>query len=244
MDSEHPLSRFSQIPTDPGIVADPARIVIRYGRAMRAYIASLLQRKLSGSSDVVEDAVEECASRMALKIQQGKLATWNPAGGKFRFYFHTIVTHEVEGFLRERRRDILKRATPIVQTMDDSRDEEKEFLGKEVFRLAVEALRDEEARDPHDLYASVLTLRLEHPDASAAELAGLLEVKLRRSFTEIYVRQIEKRARTRFAELLVLEVRRMFGACCAKELQEELCELGLWPYVERFIESSNNEPGN
>ena len=76
------------------------------------------------------------------------------------------------------------------------------------------------------LYA-VLHFLVENPGAQSLEAAGRLSAQLGEAVTAANARVMLHRARERFAQLLVAEVRRSLGAPSDAELLAELRDLGL-----------------
>jgi hypothetical protein len=75
-------------------------------------------------------------------------------------------------------------------------------------------------------YYVVLRLGAERPQAQPAELAAELSARLGRPLTAADVRRLSRRARARFAALLLDEARQSLGGDAAR-LEEELAELNL-----------------
>src|SRR5262249_52345463 len=111
----------------------------------------------------------------------------------------------------------------------------------EADRLFVESWRDEllarawaelaalQAATGQPFY-DVLRFRADHPEMRSAELAEQLTTQLSRPFTAAGVRQTLRRARERFAALLVEEVTHSLENSETEQLEEELGELGLLDY--------------
>jgi hypothetical protein len=85
-------------------------------------------------------------------------------------------------------------------------------------------------RDNGQPFYTVLRYRAEHPGAKTPEMAEALAAPLGKSLTGDWVRQTLKRARARFADLLLDEVAQTLDEPTAGRLEEELSELGLLDY--------------
>jgi RNA polymerase sigma-70 factor (ECF subfamily) len=78
----------------------------------------------------------------------------------------------------------------------------------------------------------VLRLKIDHPKASAAELAEQLAARLGKPVTVHGLRQALHRARERFADLLLAEVAHSLERPSPEELERELIELRLHAYCQ------------
>jgi RNA polymerase sigma factor (sigma-70 family) len=85
-------------------------------------------------------------------------------------------------------------------------------------------------------YHTVLRLRTEHPEQGSAELARRASARLGRPLTEGAFRQVLRRAREKFADLLVAEVARTINTRDPDAVEEELIELDLHSYCRRSVE--------
>jgi hypothetical protein len=81
-----------------------------------------------------------------------------------------------------------------------------------------------------------MRLRVDRPEAASAELAELLGARHGRTYTAAGVRQLLHRARERFSELLLDDVRRSLEGAAMERVQEELAELRLLKYCQDVIE--------
>src|SRR5439155_13444225 len=79
-------------------------------------------------------------------------------------------------------------------------------------------------------YFTVLHFRAGHPDLSSDEMAEKLTVQLGKPMTAAGCRQTLRRARERFADLLLDEVARSVDPPTADRVADELLELNLLEY--------------
>ena len=98
----------------------------------------------------------------------------------------------------------------------------------------MQELSRHERRSPGNLGHTVLRLVVEHPDATSDELAELASKHTTQAMNAAALRKQLSRARERFAGLLVEEVARTLDDPTAEDVDAELAELGLMPYVERY----------
>jgi hypothetical protein len=94
------------------------------------------------------------------------------------------------------------------------------------------ALFQEETGCP---YHTVLSLRVEHDGEPSAALARLAGDRLGRPLGEDAFRQMLRRARQKFADLLVDAVARTLLARDADSVEEELSDLGLLPWCRQAV---------
>ena len=78
-------------------------------------------------------------------------------------------------------------------------------------------------------------LRADHPDDDSEQQAARLSQATGKTFRADAARQQLRRARARFAELLLEEIARTLDQPTPERVQEELIELGLMDYVRDFL---------
>ncbi len=83
---------------------------------------------------------------------------------------------------------------------------------------------------------SVLRIRAEHPELRSPELATRLSTVLGKPQTAAGVRQALHRARDKFADLLVDEVRRSLVNPTKERLKQELGDLGWLEYCRHILD--------
>ncbi|MEL7337823.1 MAG: hypothetical protein AAFN70_16635, partial [Planctomycetota bacterium] len=83
-------------------------------------------------------------------------------------------------------------------------------------------------------YYDVLALATDSPDQSSADAAAVLSAT-GNEMSPVAYRQSLHRARKCFAKLLIEEVRQTLDAPTDEGLQQEICELGLSSYVDRYV---------
>ncbi|MBY0233268.1 MAG: hypothetical protein K2W96_28645, partial [Gemmataceae bacterium] len=96
----------------------------------------------------------------------------------------------------------------------------------------LEAAQAETGQPYHD----IMRLRVDQPEASSTDLARLLGEKVKKEYTSPGVRQLLHRARERFAELLLDDVRESMEGAPMEQVQEELAELRLLKYCQDAID--------
>src|SRR5262249_61588003 len=92
-------------------------------------------------------------------------------------------------------------------------------------------LQKMESTTPPPFYR-VLRWRAEYPEGRAADLAQQLSTELGRDFTEAGIRQILKRAREKFADLLLEEGGRSLETSESERIEKGLLDLDLLIYCQ------------
>jgi hypothetical protein len=106
---------------------------------------------------------------------------------------------------------------------------------KGVLFRAMAALEAHEGAHAGNVQATLLRLRMEHPEADSEELAARLTERTGRTLRVDCLRQQLHRARERFAQFLVEEVARSLNRPTAQGIEDELRETGLMPYVSDYL---------
>jgi RNA polymerase sigma-70 factor (ECF subfamily) len=202
------------------------QLLLRYAGAVYGYLLKALRDP--------EAAAEQC-QEFALRFLRGDFKRADPERGRFRDFLRTVLYHLVVDYHRQRRAQPAPLpadsayhhpAAPAAASLD------REFLDqwrRELLARSWEALEADQQRGKHAYY-TVLRWRADHPDATAPQLATALSQPEGRPVTETGARQLLRRARVRFAELLREEVARSMGGATAQQVGEELMELGLEAY--------------
>jgi RNA polymerase sigma-70 factor (ECF subfamily) len=180
-------------------------------------------------------AAADLFQEFAYRLLNGDLRGADPARGRFRDYvkgvlFHLLARH----YSQQQRRPHSLTEEPAAPGSDDgalAREDRafREALRSEVLARAwvgLEAL--ERGRDLPCYIA--LRLRATHPQLRSPELAERLGTQLGRPVSAAAVRQMLHRARDKFAELLLYEVRQALEGPTPQRLEEELLELRLHEY--------------
>jgi hypothetical protein len=169
-----------------------------------------------------------------LRFVRGDFNRADPGRGRFRDFLRTVLYHLVVDYHR------VRRAQPAPLPADSAHQPvapeaaslDREFLDqwrRELLARSWEALGADQQRGKRPYY-TVLRWRADHADATAAELATQLSQQEGRSVTEAGARQLLRRARVRFADLLRDEVARSMGGATPQQVEEELRDLGLQAY--------------
>ena len=91
-----------------------------------------------------------------------------------------------------------------------------------------------QAATPKNRYATVLQLRRDHPKASIDEISEKLGQITQTSITPEAFRKNLQRARAKFIELLVQELRETIHPTSSEEIEAEIFDLGLGHLYRRY----------
>jgi RNA polymerase sigma-70 factor (ECF subfamily) len=182
---------------------------------------------LAATRDV--HTAEDLAQEFGLKLLRGDFRRAARERGRFRDYLRTVLIHLVASHRRRRRPggdadQVPDRAHTAAEHPADLRRRQ------ELLERTWAALRD---RRPAAY--TVLRLRADRPDASAAELADDLGRQRGRAVSADGLRQALHRARTAFVGLLLEEIAREVADRSPARLVEELQGLGLWDYCRPVL---------
>jgi DNA-directed RNA polymerase specialized sigma24 family protein len=230
-----------QAQANQATVARTARnqVAERYHGAIHRYLLS----RLPAHPDVAAKLTSDLCMEL---LEGGKfLMQARPIPGKlFRNYLKTVLRNRVKDYFREMVRKGRLRQMPEgwendlggspASWQDDDDEELKEGLSQELLRRALEAMAQDESTTGQACYALV-RLRLQTPGevVPVRQLASELSALLGKSFSENYVNVLACRARERFADFLVQEVKNALQTSQAisatvEQIENELIDLGLF----------------
>lgn len=204
-------------------------------------------RYLLASVRNAEDA-EELSQEFALRFIRGDFRRAHPDRGRFRNFLKTALYHMVIDYHRRRQslagQSTLDREGEGLHASDGASDDNfVQHWRAELLDRAWDLLADLEARDGKPWH-TVLSWRVEHPDASSTELADHIARSQGRSCTESRARQFLRRARIRFADCLVEEVARSLNSEVPEQIEAEVIDLGLLPYCRQALQKRTPESPN
>jgi RNA polymerase sigma-70 factor (ECF subfamily) len=219
----------------PGSALSAAQeaLLVRYGGAVSRYLLSAMKDP---------EAAEELAQEFAYRVVRGDLRGADPNRGRFRDYLRTTVFHLVGGYRRRQRRGIqplplAAEAEELAAVEPPDQAAEQEFLAlwrEELLDKAWEELRGVEEQTGQPFY-TMLLLRSRQPELTSERMAVDLGSRLGRPLTAAGVRQTLRRARDRFAELLIAEVGRSLETTAPDRIEQELIDLSLLPYCQSVL---------
>jgi RNA polymerase sigma factor (sigma-70 family) len=221
--------------------AGPARneLVLKYRRAIRAYLGAMLRD---------DHAADELTQEVILRLLSGDFAGATPEKGRFRNYLKVAVRNMARSYWQERQRRAATAVDAAELAVAASEDSTDDTVWDYDWRSALlnstwVALRQFESSSPGNVFHAVLKLRSEFPDFNSTELAQRLSEQTGTTYTASNVRQQLRRAKFRFAQLLVQEIASSLDWPLPDEVEQELVDLGLIKYVREFLPADWKESG-
>jgi len=188
-----------------------------------------------------EDLARDLTQEFALRFLQGRFGSADREHGKFRQYVKRALFNLVQDHYRGRMKE--PRAVPIdeelqVPAPDEGEAADRAFRESWRLELLARAWRalEESQRETGQPFHDVLRMRADQPDWTSNDLATGLSEKLGREITPVNVRQLVRRARARFGELLLDDIRASLEGASWDRVEEELAELDLLKYCQDMLE--------
>jgi RNA polymerase sigma-70 factor (ECF subfamily) len=232
--------RLTEIPTSwttissahtPGPKSQAAmeELVGRYHDAVTRYIHLKVRDK---------HLADEVLQEFWTKLLTGKLAGADRTKGRFRDYLRTVLHRLIIDHFRSRKLQSL----PPGDLLDASRpDADFDQVWREtVINRVWSRLETYQASTPKNRYATVLQLRRDHPKASIDEIAVKLSEMTRTQVTPEAFRKNLQRARAKFIELLVQELRETIHPTTTQDIEDEIYDLGLGHLYRRYSSPAEN----
>jgi RNA polymerase sigma-70 factor (ECF subfamily) len=202
---------------------------------MQRYLGAVYRYLLAGVRD--PDAASELSQEFAIRFLEGRFHKADPARGRFRDYVKTCLFHLVGDYRRQQG----KQPRPVALDNNEPAappeplpEEDQAFCESwraELLHRTWTAL-ERVQQDCGQPYYHFLRFRAEHAELSSQDMAEQLTAQLGRPLTAAGVRQTLHRARERFTDLLLEEVRQSLGPSARNALEEELAELNLLQYCQ------------
>ena len=220
------------------VQAAQARLIERYGGAIRRYLQSAVRDP---------EAVEELFQEFALRLLRGSLAGADPQRGRFRDFVKGVLFHLIADHYKRRMREPRNLPADFPEPCVNPpslADSDRAFLASwrdDLLARSWMALAEMERAGGPPLY-TVLRFRGDHPDLRSPEMAEQLSAKLGKPLTAAGLRQNLHRAREKFAGLLLEEVAHSLDNPTAEQLQQELIDLGLLEYCRPALQQWDGKP--
>jgi DNA-directed RNA polymerase specialized sigma24 family protein len=197
-------------------------LIGRYHDAVARYIRLKLR-----DSNLADEVLQEFWT----KLLTHKLAGADQTKGRFRDYLRTVLHRLIIDHFRGRKLQPL----PPGDLLDPSKpDHDFDRMWREaVIRRVQSRLETYEATTPKNRYATVLQLRVAHPDAAIDELASQLSERGAKVTPESF-RKTLQRARAKFLELLIEELRVTIHPATPEDIEAEIYDLGLGSLYRRY----------
>jgi RNA polymerase sigma-70 factor (ECF subfamily) len=232
--------RLTEIPTSwttissahtPGPQSQAAMedLVNRYHDAVTRYIHLKVRDK---------HLADEVLQEFWTKLLTGKLAGADKSKGRFRDYLRTVLHRLIIDHFRTKKLHPL----PPGDLLDSSHpDEDFDRVWREaVLHRVWSRLETYQATTPKNRYATVLQLRRDHPKAPIEEIAEKLSHIIRTPVRPEAFRKNLQRARAKFVELLVQELRETIHATSNEDIEAEIFDLGLGHLYRRYSTAADD----
>jgi RNA polymerase sigma-70 factor (ECF subfamily) len=202
-------------------------LVSRYHDAVERYIRLKIRDR-----HLADEVIQEFWH----KVLTHKLSGADQSKGRFRDYVRTVLHRLVIDHFRTRK----LQALPLGELLDPSRpDSDYDRVWRDVVIKRVLARLDTfEIQTPKNRYATVLNLRLKNPDASIEELTERINAQSEHSTTPEAFRKTLQRARAKFLELLILELKETIHPATPEDIEAEIYDLGLGYWYRRYSSES------
>ena len=207
--------RSAHMPGPEGQAA-MAELIGRYHDAVLRYLRLKLR-----DANLADEVFQEFWT----KLLTHKLAGADHSKGRFRDYLRTVLQRLIIDHFRGRK----LQALPPGDLLDPSQpDADYDRVWREaLLKRALTRLETFEASTPKNRYATVLNLRRENPKLSIEEIALQLELQMGQKVTPESFRKTLQRARAKFFELLVVELRETIHPATDADIEDEIHALGL-----------------
>lgn len=198
-------------------------LISRYHDAVERYLRLKLRD---------QNLADEVFQEFWTKLLTHKLAGADDTKGRFRDYLRTVLHRLIIDHFRSRKLvalppgDLLDPAAP-----DDDYDR---VWREAVIKRVWSRLEHYEATTPKNRYASVLHLRVGNPEASIEEISQQLSEQTGSRISPEAFRKTLQRARGKFLELLVQELRETIHPATPEEIESEIFDLGLGHLYRRY----------
>ena len=203
-------------------------LVLRYSSAIRNYVGAITRN---------EEETDELAQDVVVRLLKGDFSGADPNRGRFRDLLKVAVRNMVKNYWEKK-----GRRTGVdydVSIHEESPDEDvkpwEDVWTKTVLKNVWARLEDFERSNEGSMPFTALRLRADHPDDSSTQLAEKLSAKLGREIRADSARQQLRRARVRFAEMLIEELADGIDSPDPNLIEEELVSLGLLEYVRGIL---------
>lgn len=223
------LVRNAHLEGRPESIAEIRQIlVLRYAPAVKRYVGAIVRD---------HDDADELAQDVMLRLMRGDFAGADPSKGRFRDLLKTAIRNMIRNHWEKQNR---RRATDAgLDELQDHSEQEQESDWTAAWQRSVldhtwARMLAEEGGQPSPAY-QLLKLRVQFPEASSEELAERLGKQLRTEIRADNCRQMLRRARSKFAQHLLDEVRAGLDDESDSRVQEELASLGLLPWFKDLI---------
>ncbi len=233
------LLRLAHQPIDQQGPQARQAMLLKYRDAIRNYVAALLQHE-PDTDDVAQDVL--------MRLMRGDFASADRSKGRFRDFLKVAVKNMVRTHWDKQQRrsavsfEVLEGVDPEALNTDSDIAWTDEWRGQ-LIESTWQSLESFEQSTPGCCYFTILQLRTAHPDADSSQLAEHLSEATGKIWRADAGRQQLRRARLRFAQLLVEELAGSLQQPTPDDVEEELVALGLMDFVRPFLPPDWRESG-
>jgi RNA polymerase sigma factor (sigma-70 family) len=198
-------------------------LIGRYHDAVERYLRLKLRDR---------NLADEVFQEFWTKLLDHKLAGADGNKGRFRDYLRTVLHRLIVDHFRGKKLQPL----PPGDLMDPAaEDVEYDRVWREaIIRRVWSRLDTFEATTPKNRYASVLHLRVENPHAPIEDLSERLSQQIGSKISPEAFRKTLQRARAKFLELLIEELRVTIHPATPADIEAEIFDLGLGNLYRRY----------
>ena len=218
------LTLLEHITTHWPTVADPARFVLRYASPIRAYLISIL-RQAGDTEDVAQDFLLKVLSEGFFEDQVKR--------GRFRDYLRAAIRNAAITHLRKKKVSTI--SSEFLETAADDPTDWIDEWRQCLLDKSMQQLEVHQRQSEGNLYFTAIRLTIDYPGEDSQALAQRANGLAGSSITAAGFRKHLSRGRQKLAEIIVGEVRQTISHPSPEAITDELCELGLFAYVEDYI---------
>lgn len=237
--------RLTEIPTEWTIIRTAHTPPVG-GSSVSAEAAAAMETLISRYHDAVgrylqlklrdKNLADEVSQEFWIKLLTHKLAGADPSKGRFRDYLRTVLHRLIIDHFRSRK---LQQLPPGDLLDPSSTDEDFDHVWREsVIKRVWSRLETYEVSTPKNRYATVLHLRVGEPDAAIEVLAERLSKQISAPVKPEAFRKTLQRARSKFLELLIQELRETIHPAEPGDIEAEIFDLGLGNLYRRYSEEN------
>lgn len=225
-----PDLHLEEISTRWSVVNDPVQFAMRYAPAIRKYLGAIIRQS---------DDADEAAQDFLVRILEHRCVP-QLREGRFRHYLKQAVRNAARAWFRRRQADRHDEMdlSLLADSDDPPSEADEQWISQWrqcVMDRAWIALEAHQHCSPGNLFYTVLQLLAQDPDADQAALAAQTRDRDGQPLRIDAFRKQVSRARRMFAELLLNEVAETLARPTPQDIEEELIDLGLLPFVRNFL---------
>jgi DNA-directed RNA polymerase specialized sigma24 family protein len=212
-------------------------LALQYAGGVRSYVRALVRDR---------QEADELSQEILLRLMRGNFARANPDEGRFRDLLKVTIRNMVRTrwTYKQRRAAVPIDPTRLCECRARARSLSDASLAASrnaLLHRAMVALQEYENAHSGNCHASLLRLRMAHPEEASEQLASRLAERTGRPISADSLRQQLHRSRARFAELLMKEVSRLVKRPTRERVEEKLREMGLMKFMHDFMRPGGPE---